>query len=184
MVQCQRRTIADSTHTFNRDPQSQIIVRRIACVGFVLMICGLDSFAHLGQVSQMRVCVNEQECIRMVRTQNILVISNSLICCVYQEQKIDFLTPPPPGLWRHHNPMVQCQRRTIADSTHTFNRDPQSQIIRFYFYYYFIIHLLLIISIFHLYIIHLLCMHNNKYCSETFFPRALIFSFVYTYTVD
>ena len=29
-----------------------------------------------------------------------------------------------------------------------------------------------------------LFLHNNKYCSETFFPRYLTFSFTYTYTID
>ena len=42
-----------------------------------------------------------------------------------------------------------------------------------------------LVRLFHLCIMHLLCSHNNRYCSETsLFPRDLIFSFIYTCTVD
>ena len=41
-----------------------------------------------------------------------------------------------------------------------------------------------LVSLFHLCIIHLLCLHNNKYCSAAFFPQRSDFLVHLTYVVD
>ena len=41
-----------------------------------------------------------------------------------------------------------------------------------------------LVRLFHLCIIHLLCLHNINIALKHFFPRDLIFSFIYTYIVD
>ena len=81
---------------------------------------------------------------------------------------------------------LQCMRKSVVHAQECCaytrilcmhkNLDLFDKISNFYWY--------VLVRLFHLCIIHLLCLHNNKHCSETFSPRDLIFTFIYTYTVD